>query len=283
MSELSSDARALIEAGRFGDAPAGHDKARVRERLVRQIGVGAFAGTGMLAVVRSAGSSGGSSGALASSPRVHPASITDAPTLPRGVSPAGRVTSTKLAGAGAARVGSAVWVKSLAVAATAAGALYSGAVMLEVIPSKAPPPAPLPAQPAEPALEPTPTIEPLVVTQPKPEAEAEAEPEPLEARPPTARRARREAAPASDSLSEELALLARAQRMLRDDQPKRALGVVGEHAERFPEGALREERDGIEALARCLLGEHDAPSVKSFLERSPSSPLAARVRKECRR
>lgn len=278
MSELSSDARALIEAGRFGDEPAGYDKARVRERLVRQLGVGAFAGAGVLTVVRAAGS-----GAAA---RPSAASITDAPTLPRGVTPATPAAkAAKLAGSGAGRASGALWVKSLgkmAMVAGAAGALYSGAALLDVLPRRAAP-APTPLPPAEPAPALEPTIEPLVVT------EAQPEPAPAgdEARPASSRRARREArgeAPAaSGSLAEELALLARAQRMLRDDQPRRALAAVREHGERFPDGALQEERAGIEALARCLLGETDAPSVQAFLERSPSSPLAARVRKECGR
>ena len=85
----------------------------------------------------------------------------------------------------------------------------------------------------------------------------------------------------SDSLAQELSLLARAQRALREDDPRTALTIVQEHTARFPEGSLQEERSGIEALARCLLGESDADSVQAFLKRSPSSPLAARVRKEC--
>jgi hypothetical protein len=142
-----------------------------------------------------------------------------------------------------------------------------------------PSPAPLvlPASPPSPSLE----------EQPAPAASPGAQPP--RAPVPQPARARSRAHPASaqavngapSSLTQELALLAQAQAALRAGAPAQALALAQQHQQRFPEGALREERLGVEALAECDLGRKDARHATAFLRAAPNSPLAARVRKAC--
>ncbi|HEX5661044.1 MAG TPA: hypothetical protein VFX59_27820 [Polyangiales bacterium] len=67
MSELSSDAKALIERARLDDAPRAEDKARNRERLAAQLGAGAFAGAALLGAGSALEATIGKSGAAAKS------------------------------------------------------------------------------------------------------------------------------------------------------------------------------------------------------------------------
>jgi hypothetical protein len=268
VNDLSTDARALIEANRAGDDPDARDKARVRARLIQQLGVGAFAGAAVLTVVSGAGGSP-VSGTAAVAPVV-------------------------------TRVGTALWVKTLGTAAAvaaAAGALYSGTALLDRPQRPRPsdrtsvPATPLPGRP-----EPEPTVEQLVAEPAVAIAPLHAVSPTNDARKPRTERrgghARAVAAPpaptsapapvSETTIADELALLAKAQRALRDGRASAALGLVQQHALRFPEGALQEERDGIEVLAHCMLGDAQArAAARAFLVEAPASPLAARVRKEC--
>lgn len=267
MSELSTDARALIDAARAGDDPERRDKARVRARLAQQLGAGAFAGAAVLTAVSSA-SSPPMSGAATIAPSV-------------------------------TRLGSALWVKSLGTAAAVvatAGAIYSGSVLVGS--SREPIAARSEPQTSR-TPEPTPTVVQLAPREPVTEAlPHEATPEPA-AEPRRSerrrrhRRAREAAAAAVDqradsaprdesTLTAELTLLAKAQKALRDRRARDALGIVAAHAARFPNGTLEEERTGIEAMARCMLDEPGAAAgARTFLAESPDSPLASRVRKVC--
>ncbi len=83
--------------------------------------------------------------------------------------------------------------------------------------------------------------------------------------------------------SQELALIQRATRALHRRAPARALGVLGEHARRFPSGVLAEERRALRVLSLCELGR-TSEGVRErdrFLARHPRSPLAERVRAAC--
>jgi len=64
-------------------------------------------------------------------------------------------------------------------------------------------------------------------------------------------------APAGDTLEAELALVNEAQRVLASD-PKRALALAEEHAKRFPDGALAQEREVVAISALLALGRRDA-------------------------
>ena len=58
--------------------------------------------------------------------------------------------------------------------------------------------------------------------------------------------------------------------------------MMDEHARRFPEGALREERQAWRAVAACRLTHADAAArATRFLGAHPRSAQAAKVRRAC--
>lgn len=85
------------------------------------------------------------------------------------------------------------------------------------------------------------------------------------------------------SLELETRLLARVERSLRDDNPRLALGLLGELDRTVPGGQLTEERQAARAMAHCELGSQTAPKLAlAFLETHPTSAYAPRVREACR-
>ena len=283
MSELSHDARALIDQVRSEDTPRGEDRARIRSKLVGALGAQAFASAAV-------------SSATIQTSTVHAGAT------------AGRTS------AGAKLGNMTLLSKGLAVlgAAGAASLVYfagAGLVSPEVeprVPSAQEHEAKheLPARPSAEGASVVPAhtseAERTAHEGHAPAAAASDEPESHLRRtahkrsrasrserpaPSTAGEVRAaEAAksvPQASSLSAELTLLARAERALRERRASDALLLAREHASAFPSGSLSEERDGVETLARCMLGELSPAGAKAFLERAPSSPVAARVRKEC--
>ncbi|MDB4976196.1 MAG: hypothetical protein JWN48_4537 [Myxococcaceae bacterium] len=263
MSELSSDAKSLVEAGRAADEPSIDDKARLRKRLAAELGAGVFAAAAVAATPSEA--------------------ARQADVL--------RAASTRSAWR-ASRT-----LKWFAAAGSAAAVYVAAVALLPAKPAVAPPradqAAPCCSEAAQPPVPRSDAPAQLPVPATNGEASSSA-PAPHNARSaPTksARRARKGPAAVSpsattagapaDSLSAELALLAQAQRALRVRDANAALRVVQEHAAQFPRGQLQEERAGIAALAYCQLGQKSEPAVSAFLVRAPHSPVAARVRKEC--
>lgn len=91
-------------------------------------------------------------------------------------------------------------------------------------------------------------------------------------------------APALGStLAAENRLLARARAALIDEQPERALTLLGEHAQRFPQGVLAEERQALRAVALCEAGRttEGQLAARAFLREHPQATLAERVRGTC--
>lgn len=263
MSELSADAKALIESTRLDDAPRVQDKDRIRARLAAQLGAGAVAGATL------------ATGGLA---EVAPTAVASAGVL---------ANSGKGAGTRAlARADLLRWFAG----AAAAGGLAWGAYML-AMPRGTPAPVAMPAPPAAPASAvvepPAPGPEPVEPAMPAVEAPAVA----ATSAPASAKRAAHkprakqvgafQPVGSSASMSAEIALLAQAQKALRVRDGQQALRLAKHHADNFPNGALYEERVGIEAIAHCMLGAREHPAVRAFLARAPRSPLGARVRKEC--
>ena len=76
---------------------------------------------------------------------------------------------------------------------------------------------------------------------------------------------------ADGSVAAEVAILRRVSAALRSGDPKGALAAVGEHARRFPNGALSEERDMERILALCAL------SAGATTRRAPRSGSTART------
>jgi hypothetical protein len=91
-----------------------------------------------------------------------------------------------------------------------------------------------------------------------------------------------EAPKLDDELEEETRQLARIERALRDQNPRFALGLLGELDRNIPDGQLAEERDAARAMARCQLdADFAAKSLRDFSERHPGSAYLARVKQLC--
>ena len=250
MSELSPQARAILEEGRAGDEPTEADKERLRLKVAA---------------------------ALAETP---PAGEGPAVGLPWR---RGRGLAVALLVGGCAALGLWRWQSAPSVSAPppAMPAASVGLSPAALAPAVAPvAESQLPA--AEPAAAPAaePAAAPAVEPQP-PAAEPDVTPAPRPPRraPPAASARRVE----TDSLAEELRLLREAQAARRSGSPALALERVREHARRFPEGLLRAEREAAEVLVLCELGQVSEASQRAelFEQRYPDSPLRRALHVSC--
>jgi hypothetical protein len=116
-----------------------------------------------------------------------------------------------------------------------------------------------------------------VPSEPVQESVAPPARQPNPARPAPSRRVR-------DELSEEVAILSRAETDLYGGRPQRALLALDEHERKFGNGVLAEERTAARIQALCALGRTaEADSELARLARiSPNSPHAKRSRDACR-
>jgi hypothetical protein len=88
-----------------------------------------------------------------------------------------------------------------------------------------------------------------------------------------------------DTLAEgELVLMRRAIAQLNAGSPRAALERLSQHAVRYPNGVMSEERDGLRAIALCRDGDpvQGKASALSFLRLYPDSAMAGRVRAACK-
>jgi hypothetical protein len=143
---------------------------------------------------------------------------------------------------------------------------------LETVAPKAEPEDPR-SLPAHGSAEPEPESLPVAVepTRAPKRSKPHVPPEAVEPEPPT------------DSLDAENALLGEARRALAQGDPRRALSLLGEHARRFPDGLLAEERAALRVVGLCSAGQADdgRRAAARFLEAHPASALAGRVRQAC--
>ena len=97
------------------------------------------------------------------------------------------------------------------------------------------------------------------------------------------RREAREARVPDSTLALELALLTKAQSSIDAGQYAAALRTLRRHGERFPSGALAEERDAASVEVLCELGRSREArgAADAFRARFPDSPRVARVSKLC--
>jgi hypothetical protein len=125
---------------------------------------------------------------------------------------------------------------------------------------------------------------------PSPEAPRAVEPSPAAAAPPTANGgprpvepSRRGQAPAvSDRLRAEVALMDRARAALEQGDAELLARLTDEHARRFPDGALVEEREAWQAIATCRLDRAGAAArAEAFLAAHPRSAQADKLRRAC--
>lgn len=150
-------------------------------------------------------------------------------------------------------------------------------------PAVAAKPADVQAQPglvAEPApvVASTPVAEPAVAAAPVSEP-----PTVAEARKPKPQASVAAANSAAPDPAEEITLVRAMQQALRSGNASQALALAGEHARRFPKGALIEEREGARAVARCQLAQPEARTaiLEGFSKSFGASPYAARVKAAC--
>lgn len=87
----------------------------------------------------------------------------------------------------------------------------------------------------------------------------------------------------SESMLEEATLIARANAAIDRHDGRAALAVLAEHARRYPEGQLREERYAGRILALCELGDvaRARAEAAAFLNVFPGSAHAERIRASC--
>jgi hypothetical protein len=255
VSDLSPDARAILDAGRDADGAGDIEKARVRRALFATIAAGAAGGGATLA-----------GGAAAAAPT---ATMT---TTTAGATGATVAATTSLPLAAKILVPLAILAAG-GVGGTVAWHARGAATPAPAVHSVAPAPAP--------SVAPAPVVVP-VVTEP-------ARPAPA---PRHANVATHAAAPVhadapvvtTNRLAEETALLSSANAALRAGDSTRALGLLDDYDRRYPAGVLREEVLATRIIARCELGAAGAVAgAEAFLARHPTSPLAPRVRSSCER
>ena len=282
MSEqLSDDARQLLNSVQGCDDPTEDDRTRVKRAVMLAVAGGAVTGSAAAAVAAGAASSSVAAGAGVAA-------------AGGGAAVAGGAVAT--AGTGVAG-GLLIKVVStaLVVAAVGGGSASVYQMLNETEPAQEapaevedpgvpePPPSARPqavTPPAEP--EPEPEVEPEV--EPEPEPEVEVEPEPALATPrPAQPRGRPQVPQVEDSLGAEVELLRRAQQARAAGDSGEALRLLSEHAQRFPRGSLRMEREVSRILVYCESGQRarGVSLAERFLSRNASSPAAARVRGAC--
>lgn len=95
--------------------------------------------------------------------------------------------------------------------------------------------------------------------------------------------ARREPSPpTTDRLRAEVALMDRARAALEQGDAEALWRLTTEHARRFPDGALVEEREAWQAIAACRLGHARAAAhADRFLRTYPRSAQADELRRAC--
>jgi TolA-binding protein len=260
-TELSSEARRLIQAAHGFDDASGADRDRLRERIATRLATGGGASLtsekGWL--TRRFGSHAGGS---------H-----------MGAKALGLVAAT---GAAVAVIASWPSTKSLApgeaIVVASPSAITSAAT----------------GSGRSPEVEVTPAPPQPLVREPEPGAAApvlEAPSVPSHARPALAhaRKAPRattkapSAEASSSQLEQELKLLSAARDGLKSGNTALAMERVQEHERRFPAGILAMEARALGVDALCAAGRHEAAreAAEAFLKRWPESPLAARVRSAC--
>jgi hypothetical protein len=252
MSELGPEARSLLDGGRNGDDPSPADRARLRASVMRAV------------------AAGGAIGAAATA-----AEATAAAKTASGLGLLWKIGGAVLLCAASAGTTVVVIERGAPPAAPAPPSA--------VAPVAAPPPPPLPAPP--PAAEPSPRATAAPTPRPVPSAERQRDPQ-LEETPPPAAEAPPPAvtaapAPPPDTLAAETQRLREANGALRGGDAQRALALLDEQSAGGAQ--LREERAAARILALCDLGRTDEARAQAaaFLQKSPQSPLADRVRKSC--
>ena len=245
MDDLSPGARSLLQAADTYDDPSPADAARVRRAVLTRVGA-----IGLTAAVVTAGSTQAKAASVMSL---------------------------------AAKLTAALAVTAGGVAATWTYVSHNHEVAMTA-------PAPVKAKPAVQLADKTPVeaAAPAVITPEDVKLEAEA---PAAKSPRTLPRAPRgevektepKVEPTAADLEAEMKLIRGADSALRAGRASEALSLLAQHQTEHPHASLAHERDGLRAIANCQLGTSgSAAAAERFLDRSPHSPLAPRLRSACR-
>ena len=270
MSDSTPDDQALLERAREGVEASADDQARVKRKLFTHIGIGIGAST-----VATSGGAAAGTGFLGSTAKVLVA-------LALG---AGAGTSVVVAyhAKGANELHPVSHAAPVATAPSPSPAVDTSS------PTSAPPST---EQSREESIErPTPRAEsqgraprPTTFALP-PATEPGSAATPAENTPPPAPfAALAPAAPGGPStVGAETDLLRQAGDAAKAGRPAIALALLQEHATRFPNGILSEEREAERIVVLCALGRTEDARVAAsqFLREHPRSPLARRVRESC--
>jgi hypothetical protein len=259
MSDLSPQARALLDAASAGDDPNDADRARVRAALAVRIGTGAVVGGGIATASSSVGA------AVVAAKLVKTLAVVGlvfgASTLRWG-DPA--PATTEVAPLAPATLEAAfVASERLAAARHAAPTATEEAAAAPDAAAQAPTErAPLPDHARTVAEAPAPAL-------------ARAPAAPADA-PDVA-----EAPAAAADLDVETALLRRARVAIRNRDVATALSILAQHAAEHPKGQLRHEREALRVLALCRADRADEAKQAAAPFLQGNSPLAARIRESC--
>jgi hypothetical protein len=251
INELSSDARAILDAGRDADGARDLERARVRRALIAKIAIGGGATLAASSTAAASGTSGAVAGSVAAT-----GSAAVGTSVAVGF-PLAKVLVPLAIMFGAGVGGTVAWRSQQRVMAPVV-------VAAPVVAPAAPILAPV-VEPVGPIV--APTVSPVRAVHHAHVAAA----------------ARAEAP--TNRLAEETALLAASNAELRGGDARRALSLLDDYDRRYPGGVLREEVLATRVIARCQMGlTPDATSRQAadlFLRRHPASPLAPRVRSSC--
>jgi hypothetical protein len=261
-TELTPDAQAILDAGRDLDGAGDLEKARVRRALFAKI----VAGGAVLGAASTAAADGGAAATTTTGSVAASGGATATGTFATLATPLAKILIPLAVIVGGGAGGLVAWRAQRALGPAPAPAPVTAPSVT---------PAPAPAAPAlAPVIEPAPTRAPAARATPAHHAHAAA---PARAEP--------AAAPATNRLAEEMALLAAANAELRRGDARRALSLLDDYDRRYPEGVLREEVLATRVIARCQLGGAPDKAARhgaaAFLARHPASPLAPRVRSSC--
>jgi len=247
MDDLSPGARSLLQAADTFDDPSPEDAARVRRAVLTRVGA-----IGLTAAVVTAGST-----------QAKAASV---------MSIAAKLTA------------------ALAVTAGGVAATYSYVNHAHEVAIMAP--APIKAKPAAPKLSaPAPVVAPAAPVAIAADDVKLQEDAPVVKSPrvlPRAPRAEEKSEkalvePTAADLEAEMKLIRGADAALRAGRANDALALLAQHQAEHPHASLAHEREGLRAIANCQLGAAGASATAArFLELSPHSPLAPRLRSACR-
>jgi hypothetical protein len=293
MSDMTPDDDALIRQARLGMEPTDEDHARVKRKVLGQLGLGVGAATSVLSASTTAGARMVTASVLANVAKI-----------------VGGVIVVVGAGAAIARewpsasVPSSVARSGSVVAPLAASVAPTPAAVRELAWSAPAAASDAPAPPMAPTGSPTATASPGRAAPPAaPSGDGSRESVPPVSASAMAHIAET-ATPASPSLGEaataasepgqgspagpatvaaEARLLRDADAALRAGDAARALSLLDQHASLFPGGVLVEERDAERVVVLCALGQVAAAreAGSAFIRDHARSPLVARVRGSC--